>query len=91
VDGIIPEGHLEKRETLLSRSRAALETWSARLEQEGLGPMIERPLLRVPLPPETMEQGRRHWGDFSETVRWARQPRNSGSVGIPRTRLPLGA
>jgi hypothetical protein len=34
--------------------------------------MIERPLLRVPLPPETTEQSRRRWGDFSQmNARWA--------------------
>jgi SAM-dependent methyltransferase len=44
----------------------ALKGWVARIEAEGPAPMVERALLRVPLPPLTMEQARYRWGTMSQ-------------------------
>jgi superfamily II DNA or RNA helicase len=64
VDGIVPEAKLASPELMLEEAKKALAAWIERLTK-GESREISRPILRVPLPPETVKDGTRRFGDFS--------------------------
>jgi superfamily II DNA or RNA helicase len=64
VDGVVPEGKLATPELMLAEAKKALAAWIDRL-QEGAYQEVSRPTLKVPLPPESIDEGIRRFGDFS--------------------------
>jgi hypothetical protein len=64
VDGVVPEAKLASPELMLEEARKALAAWVERLTT-GQSREILRPTLKVPLPPETVKDGIRQFGDFS--------------------------
>jgi putative methyltransferase/helicase-like protein len=64
VDGIVPEAKLASPELMLEEARRALAAWIDRLSN-GEPRGVSRPILRVPLPPETVKDGVARFGDFS--------------------------
>jgi hypothetical protein len=64
VDGVVPEAKLASPELMLEEARKALATWIERLTS-GQSHEVLRPILKVPLPPETVKDGIKHFGDFS--------------------------
>ena len=71
VDGVIPEGELEKPESLHARAMEALKGWIERLENSDEVLTIERERLSVPLPEDLKQVALRKLGDFSKlNGRW---------------------
>jgi hypothetical protein len=64
VDGVVPEAKLATPELMLEEARRALAAWIERLTS-GQSREVLRPILKVPLPPETVKDGIRQFGDFS--------------------------
>lgn len=64
VDGIIPEANLVEPSKMLAEAKKALDEWVARLE-DGKVYQLTRKELKVPLPPEAVDQGIKKYGDFS--------------------------
>lgn len=64
VDGIVPEAKLASPELMLEDAKRALAAWMKRLAN-GECREILRPTLKVPLPPETVNDGIKRFGDFS--------------------------
>jgi hypothetical protein len=64
VDGAVPEAKLASPELLLEEAKKALAAWIERLAK-GQPQEILRPILKVPLPPESVNDARKRFGDFS--------------------------
>jgi len=64
VDGVVPEAKLASPALMLEEAKRALSAWIARLA-EGEPRDVSRPILKVPLPPETVKEDIRRFGDFS--------------------------
>jgi hypothetical protein len=64
VDGAVPEAKLASPELMLEEAKRALTAWIERLTS-GQHREVLRPILEVPLPPETVRDGIRQFGDFS--------------------------
>jgi hypothetical protein len=64
VDGAVPEAKLASPELMLEEARKALAAWIERLAK-GEPREIFRPILRVPLPPERVNDATKRFGDFS--------------------------
>jgi superfamily II DNA or RNA helicase len=64
VDGVVPEANLASPELMLEEARRSLAAWIDRLAT-GEAREVLRPVLRVPLAPETVKDGTRRFGDFS--------------------------
>ena len=64
VDGIVPEAKLASPELMLQEAKRALAAWIERLTN-GVPREVLRPILTVPLPPETVRDGVTRFGDFS--------------------------
>jgi hypothetical protein len=64
VDGVVPEANLASPELMLEEVKRALAAWIERLAN-GEPREVLRPILKVPLPPETVQVGTRQFGDFS--------------------------
>ncbi|MGI8851881.1 MAG: helicase-related protein [Methyloceanibacter sp.] len=64
VDGVVPEANLASPELMLEEAKRALAAWIERLDK-GEFREITRPILKVPLPPEAVQDGTRRFGDFS--------------------------
>jgi len=71
VDGVIPEGILEKPASLHRRALKALEGWIKRLDETENPLIIDRQRLCVPLPEDEKQKALRKLGDFSRmNGRW---------------------
>ena len=64
VDGVVPEAKLASPELMLEEARIALAAWIERLANREPQEVF-RPILKVPLPPETVKHGTKRFGDFS--------------------------
>jgi hypothetical protein len=64
VDGAVPEAKLASPELMLEEARKALAAWIERLTKGELRE-VPRPILKVPLPPESVNDATRRFGDFS--------------------------
>lgn len=64
VDGLVPEAKLASPELMLGEAKKALAAWIERLAK-GVPREALRPILRVPLPPESAEYATKRFGDFS--------------------------
>jgi hypothetical protein len=64
VDGAVPEAKLASPELLLEEARKALAAWIERLTN-GEAREVSRPILKVPLIPESVNDTTRRFGDFS--------------------------
>jgi len=64
VDGVVPEANLASPELMLEEAKKALAAWINRLAK-GEFREVSRPILRVPLPPETVHDGTKRFGDLS--------------------------
>ena len=101
VDGYIPETVRIDQNTLLRKSREALERWIERVGEEGLL-AIERERLTVPLPPDIRRTAQARHGDFTKlNNRWGTSRSDtthafgrilrSGTCTIPSTEKPARA
>jgi hypothetical protein len=66
VDGFVPEGKLMSQEKMFTEARKVLEDWIQALEEGASLTSVNRPDLRVPLPPEQLQTALRKYGDFSQ-------------------------
>jgi superfamily II DNA or RNA helicase len=66
VDGFVPEGKLMSQEKMFSEARKVLEEWIQALEECASLTSVNRPDLKVPLPPEQLQTALRKYGDFSQ-------------------------
>jgi superfamily II DNA or RNA helicase len=66
VDGFVPEGKLVSRDKMFAEARKVLESWISALEGGQELKSTERSNLRVPLPPDTLANTLRRYGDFSQ-------------------------
>jgi Hypothetical methyltransferase/Helicase conserved C-terminal domain/Type III restriction enzyme, res subunit len=64
VDGVVPEAKLASPELMLEEAKRALAAWIERLAK-GEPREVLRPNLKVPLPPESVKDGTKRFGDFS--------------------------
>jgi hypothetical protein len=64
VDGAVPEAKLASPELMLQAAREALTAWIERLAN-GEPREVLRPVLKVPLPPESVNNATKRFGDFS--------------------------
>ena len=64
VDGLVPEAKLASPELMLEEAKKAIAAWIERLAN-GEPREAFRPILRVPLPPETVKEDTKRFGDFS--------------------------
>jgi Helicase conserved C-terminal domain len=64
VDGVVPEAKLASPALMLEEAKRALTAWMERLAK-GESRDVLRPILRVPLPPETVKEDVKRFGDFS--------------------------
>lgn len=64
VDGLVPEAKLASPELMLDEAKKALAVWIERLAK-GEAREVLRPVLKVPLPPETVGDAIKRFGDFS--------------------------
>jgi superfamily II DNA or RNA helicase len=64
VDGAVPEAKLASPELMLEEARKALDAWIERLAK-GEPREVLRPILKVPLPPESVNAATKRFGDFS--------------------------
>jgi Hypothetical methyltransferase/Helicase conserved C-terminal domain len=64
VDGAVPEAKLASPELMLAEAKKALAAWIERLAK-GEPKEVLRPILRVPLPPDSVSDATKRFGDFS--------------------------
>jgi hypothetical protein len=64
VDGVVPEAKLASPVLMLEEAKKALAAWIERLAK-GQPQEILRPILKVPLPPESVNDATKRFGDFS--------------------------
>ncbi len=64
VDGAVPDAKLASPELMLEEAKKALAAWIERLAKGELRETL-RPILKVPLPPESVTDATRRFGDFS--------------------------
>jgi superfamily II DNA or RNA helicase len=64
VDGAVPEAKLASPELMLEEAKKALDAWIERLAK-GQPREVLRPILKVPLPAESVNDAAKRFGDFS--------------------------
>ncbi len=66
VDGFVPEGKLVSQDKMFAEAKKVLESWIKALEDGEELKSTERSSLKIPLPPETLTNTLRRYGDFSQ-------------------------